>query len=272
MPNWNQPFDIYNNNKWDNFNPYDVPYPSERHKIKYFPYDDYCSMCMLDLEVPKRSCYGTSICKQRRKDHSAGKDVVLLRSLGKEKDYDSILIRSGNFNWLYARRVKLWIRPSTENGLALHHKKGNPFDNRASEVAIVDKHEAIHGHLRILQKQIFDLQLLASKTPDPLKKEYQHQILKLQRQYEKEAENISDSSRVFRIIEILTDVLSGNTNVLKAQKQLENLKAAFPLEIKQVKEYNDMRKMKGKHEQILQKINGVIDYDKPVPMFLQLDV
>jgi len=247
MPNWNNLYDIYNNTG-DNFNPYGVRVITKDHIKKYFPYGEICQQCMLDFELPQKVCFKSDICKTRIKDQSACKTYVLARSLGREKDYDSLNIRTGNMTWLFVNKIQLILRACNENGLELHHIMANPYDNRGKMVALVDKHSVIHGHLKSLITRIGSLITIANKIPE-YRDDIFNEIQKLQVLYKKMQKGVSDSPRVYKIIDINTQVIQGRMPIIDAQRRLEDIEAAIPQD---VKEKYDLRKIKNKQKKIIE--------------------
>ena len=257
MPNWNQPFDIYNNyNCTDNFNPFGVVMITNKIYRKYFPWGD-CLRCKIRNEFPEKRCYlqedenGHRVCKLRFKDYTAsGSLVVQTRGLGREGDKESLWIRTGNAAWLYYHKIQCIYRPSNENRTMLHHIEADPFDNRGHRCKIVDFHEDIHGRQTMISTSIVKLTLLASRrdTPFSVARDILQEIKRLQRLYKKEVGNVNDSERVFRIIEIQYEVMKGNMSIERGQLNLEKLKAAYPPGFQ---ENNDLRKMRKNGQQII---------------------
>jgi len=245
MPNWNQPFDLYNNT-CDNFNPWNITHITKELMDKYFPYD-ICQECMLQFERPSRICFGTDICKLRTKDNGPCKTFVLTKGSRKKDSRLSLTIRTGNLVWLYKNKVPFILRACNENGLELHHKNGNPYNNRWYNVVLVDKHAKIHGELRRVSKVIESLIFTARKFPE-FNKDIYNSIKKLQITHKNMAEGVKDSPRVFKIIDIVTQVLRGTKPIYDAQRELEDIEAAFSSTI--VENY-DLRKVKGKQKQII---------------------
>jgi len=237
MPNWEQPFDIYNNfNCTDNFNPFNVTCITKSMMEKYFPLED-CFICKVKNEDPLKFCYsqldknGHPVCKLRLKDYTnSGSLVVQTRGLGKEGDKESLWIRSGNMAWLYKNKIKCIYRPSNENRTMLHHISGNPFNNKGINCAIIDFHEDLHGQLRSISTSIAKLLIIASgpRVTIDVARDVLYEIKRLQRVYKKAVYGVKDSTRVFQIIEIIYSVMNGNTSTDRAQLKLEALGAAYP--------------------------------------------
>ena len=257
MPNWEQPFDIYNNyNCTDNFNPFGVVMITTEMMRKYFPLND-CFFCKVRNEEPLKFCYsqtdtnGHRICKLRQKDYrGAGVFVVQTRGLGREGDKESLWLRTGNVAWLYKNKVKCIFRASNENRTMLHHVNGDPFNNHWRNCRIVDFHEDIHGELKSISTSIAKLLLLASGTRVPLDvaRDIMHEVKRLKRTHKKVQEGVEDSKRVFSIIEVQYDVMAGNLSIDKAQLKLERLQAAYPPGFQ---ETVDLRKMRKNGQQII---------------------
>ena len=225
MPDWTQKYDIYNNT-CDNFNPRGVKCITDSIMKKYFPYGEVCMKCLCKFEQPQRVCFGTDICLIRNKDEKLP-DVILCK--GVRGDNDTLQIRSGNMTWLHHHRVPFILRACNENGLTLHHIDGNPFNNCWWNVVMTDIHESFHGEKRSFSTAITNLIIESSQVQSvTLLKE----IERLKRVYKKYVGGITDSPRVWKIINIINQVLQGTKSVEDAQKQLEDLSAAFPIGVK----------------------------------------
>jgi len=244
MPNWNQPFDPYNNTKCDNYNAVDVMKITDKHIEIYFPYDA-CWTCALQYEVPRKICYDTEVCKLRIKDVRMS-DVVVTKSLHGDLRQYSIHMRSGLMGWLYDRDKPLIFRPGNETGTVLHHKDGNAYNNHYTNVVITDIHEKHHGYLRSFRSAI-DIITKESKTIRD-NRVISKQLDLLSRVYDYMQLEITDSPRVFMIIEVWDQFIKEKISRGEAEKLLETMEASLPTEI--IREY-DMRTIKYRIEQIL---------------------
>jgi hypothetical protein len=244
MPNWNQPFDPYNNTRWDNYNAMNVEKITDKHIELYFPYDA-CWTCKLQYDSPLKVCYDTDICKLRIKDKHM-KDVVVTKSLhGEFREY-SIHMRSGLMGWLWHNNAPIIFRPGNETGTVLHHKDLNPYNNHWSNVCIPDKHESHHGNLRSFRSALDKINEETRSLRDP--RVIRKQIDLLENVYEYMKMEVPDSPRVFITMEIWNQFLKGKLTKRQTSKALERVQTYLPTDI--IREY-DMRTIKYRLEQIL---------------------
>jgi hypothetical protein len=248
MPIWETPFDPYNNNKWDNFNPMNVKKITKKHIDIYFPYDE-CWTCKLQYSDPLRVCFNTDVCNLRIKDVRM-KNVVVTSALRGELRKYSIHMRSGLMGWLYKNECPIIFRPGNETGTVLHHKDENPFNNHWSNITIIDKHEAHHGNLRTFRRAIDKInnETINLRDARTIKK----QVILLKNVYKYFQMEVTDSPRVFMIIELWNQYIKGNIKKEEAEKALIKFEAALPVEI--LREY-DMRTIK-------YRLNQILDYEK----------
>lgn len=240
MANWDFVYDIYNDT-CDNFNPYKIKCFTPELYQHYFPLGESCESCTLDHFDPMPKCAGTSLCKLRSKDNSVCKDVILTRGFK-----EGLTIRTGNALWLLKHKIPFILRACVENNLELHHKTINAYDNRADQVALVDDHHSIHGELKMI---VTTIKILEKELLDHPTRGIKSVIKKQKRLYNKRAESVTDSPRVFKIINIITQVIEGRKTSDDAQKELEDIEAVFPIGTKIIHDY---RKIKGMHKEIIE--------------------
>jgi hypothetical protein len=245
MPNWNQPFDPYNNTKCDNYNAVNVVKITDKHIEIYFPYEA-CWTCALQHEVPRKICYETEVCQLRIKDKYMS-DVVVTKSLHGDLRQYSIHMRTALMGWLYFHDTPLIFRAGNETGTVLHHKDSNPYNNHYTNIIITDMHEKHHGYLRSFRSAI-DIITEESKLVKD-NRVILKQLDSLNRVYDYIQLEITDSPRVFMIIEVWDQFIKGHVSREEAETLLERLEASLPTEI--IREY-DMRTIKYRIEQILQ--------------------
>lgn len=242
MADWSNPADLFNSTG-DNFNSKKITKLTDGFFKYYFPKGiNVCGKCRGRNQVPLPACWVDGTCKLRHKDNSTGKDVMLT---GVRNSPFPIKIRTGNALWLKEHKVDFILRACVENKLELHHKTINPYDNRGHQVALVDNHPDIHAMLKSVNATVRNLKKELNSNPSS--RIVRNEIKRNEKLYDKIASSITDSPRVFKIIEIISQVLSGNKTKDDAQKELEDIEAILPLN---TKNDFDMRKLKGRHKEV----------------------
>jgi hypothetical protein len=160
------------------------------------------------------------------------------------------MILSGTLAWNYEHGLDFIFRASIENGIEMHHKNFNPHDNRFVNIAMVDKHMDLHGKLKSMATSINKLINIANNTI--YNKEILAEVERLQRIYTKECSGVTDSPKVFYIIDIINNVRCGQFSIGRGQEELEKLNAAFPIEVLENKGLYDFRKLKSSQSHLIQ--------------------
>jgi len=250
MPNWNtlnDPFNITFDRK--QFNPFGLEKITKEVYDLYLPYKDTCLTCKAIFDVTKEVtpiCYTNGVCKLRPKDKKYGLRHIVTRGLGSPP---SLMILSGTLAWNYENGLDFIFRACIENGIEMHHKNFDPHDNRFINIAMVDKHMEMHGKLKSMQTTINKLLNVSKKSL--YNKDILREVERLQRIYTKECEGISDSPKVFYIIDIINNVRCGHFSVGRGQEELEKINAAFPLDVLENKGFYDLRKLKSSQEHLI---------------------
>lgn len=219
MPNFNQPFDLFNNTK-DNFNPYNIFGPTEYIIRRAFPKGVRCQKCPVDPRVVKGCDFaGTDKCGLRIKDKHNPTYIIT------KGGPDLVTIRSGNLSWLIEHDIPFWVRACRENHTDLHHLDRDPFNNTGKNVALADDHPYFHGVLTSLETTVNNLIELHEQNPNLI---LQREIKRLRRNFNKVTTFITDSPRIWQIIEINKKFINNELTEQQCFDLLYKLDAADP--------------------------------------------
>jgi len=179
----------------------------------YTPEGGDCVICPLPqyLEGKKEEreiCYknGHPCPYTARKDYPGSKYYIVETRISQNNPV-TILMRRGLLFWNFDRKCPFIFRTNKKNGLSLHHKDENPYNDDPRNTACVDSHMKVHQSRKRLTRMLRDSEKLVGEAPN---QEVINIAIKQQQSIQamlKQVENIEDSPKVAEIIKYVTKIL-----------------------------------------------------------------
>lgn len=264
MPNWNFVPDLYNTTfDRKQCNPFGLTEITQEVYDQYVVYEQ-CLVCKAWLEEiqPKPNCYKSKECMLRPFDYSSGIRNIVTKGLGRPP---SLMILIGTLVWNFHHKLGFIFRACAENGIEMHHKNRNPYDNRFQNIVMIDTHSKLHGQLSMVETTIKNLTLIAANTK--YNKKIHNEIKRQEKLYLSLTDGVTDCPKVFQIADVVNQVLKGIITCEEGQLKLEEINAAFPIKVIENKEQYDFRKLRNQHEHI-KNFEEIQDAVQDVPLLV----
>lgn len=205
-------WDIHNelSDRRSDFNRNGVKYINDYIIHLYAPYS-ICRPCSRGIDGITPLCGDLAGCEKRIWMKPTSHPIEECTHFIKETmmikgEPQSLIIRTGQMFWLYDNNVECIIRGTRENGLALHHRNGNPCDDSEDNLLMWLRHNKKHGVGTSLDCGEENCRSLYESTNDLRARKILQSIKKARMMIKEEME---DSSLVWRMILVNYNLIRG---------------------------------------------------------------
>lgn len=215
IEDWSRPWDpwcTYTESKGvkPDYNVNDVKRITQKIVDGYTPEGGYCVTC----EGPefykgvKGWCYRNNHpCPYTvRKDYPGSSYYIVETRMTKSNPL-TILMRRGLLFWNYDRKCPFIFRANKLNGLSLHHKDENVYNDNPWNTACINTHPGIHQSKKRLIRMLRDSERLITEVPSKELVSIAREQQKILREMLGRIENIQDSPKVAEIIKYVRTIL-----------------------------------------------------------------
>jgi hypothetical protein len=202
MEDYRKPYDPFNFMADGNYNLHNHTRITKELYDHYFPYGKKCESCNLLTETIIPECYETCNMWNHWEDGKHLNPRIETRQL--QKDEKSIYMSRPTFLFNYYNNIPFIFRCTSMNGLIIHHKNLNKWDDSPENIVIMTsrEHSSLHKRYNIIRERINKILKECKNNPSRLKDEE----LKILNYYIDLLRLISKVNHSFRVNEIIYEV------------------------------------------------------------------